>query len=990
MPRSPRNGQIQSSAATRRPRDSQGSRRPAERLAFEQCEARLALAIDADIWVDSGRVMTGGFDHVREGTPGAVVPYQQVFAYHLGEDPSQPFRGSDPGFNSAPVLPRSYRLTISIDGGLQYWSGDGQPSFVPVIGGLELNLRNRLANWNQRVGASTASSPALAIQTVPANQQIHRHLDTSIGTGGSGQTFDTNGAAPGVYAFSARLGLDPGATGQLPIDPSLPVYYVVGLGASSAASNAARNYFRDLAIGTASMALAVDDGVSSTDGITTNGRINVGSLNPRATKEFSVNAGSTWSPLAPTGFFVVNAGTYAAGALQVRQTIVDHHGTRATVGSNTAPFIVAAGDTVAPTVTITSSRSTLAAGQTAILSFSLSESVTGFTASDVVVTGGSLSAFTGSGTSYTATFTPLANTVTTGTVAVAAGAFQDAAGNSNPAASLSPTIAIDTSVVVPPIDTVAPTVTIASSRSTLAAGQTATLSFSLSESVTGFTASDIVVAGGSLSDFTGSGTSYTATFTPLANTVTMGTVAVAAGAFQDAAGNSNPAASLSPTIAIDTSVVVPPSDTVAPTVTITSSRSTLSAGQTAIISFTVSEPVTGFTASDVVVTGGSLSGFTGSGTSYTATFTPLANTVTMGTVAVAAGAFQDAAGNSNPAASLSPTIAIDTLVVVPPGDTVAPTVTITSSHSTLAAGQTATLSFSLSESVTGFTASDVVVTGGSLSGFTGAGTSYTATFTPLANTVTIGTVAVAANAFQDAAGNSNSQASLSITVLRPPTAVILSSNSIRENVPAGELVGRLYAVAPSPGKQFSYVLTAGAGDTDNHRFVIDGDELRTTETFDFEKRARLTVRVTVQDSHGLQLHKALPINVTNVLEVPRVEEVILPQARVYRRGERLTWTLVTTEAVTVTGKPFLSIRIGGRSTVAEFVAGSGSSRLVFAHTVTANSGAGQVWFAGAVGVRPRVRIRTSEVRMPLAVPGGNAIVPGVVIQPVSPRRTSRS
>ena len=332
---------------------------------------------------------------------------------------------------------------------------------------------------------------------------------------------------------------------------------------------------------------------------------------------------------------------------------------------------------------------------------------------------------------------------------------------------------------------------------------------------------------------------------------------------------------------------------------------------------------------------------------------------------------------------------IDTSVVVPPIDTVAPTVTITSSRSALAAGQTASLSFSLSESVTGFTASDVVVTGGSLSGFTGSGTSYTATFTPLANTVTTGTVAVAANAFQDAAGNSNSQASLSITVLRPPTTVILSGNSIRENATSGELVGRLSAVDPNPGEQFSYSLTPGAGDTDNHRFVIDGDELRTTETFDFEKNARLTVRVTVRDSHGLQLHKDLPINVTNVLEVPRVAEVILPQARVYRRGERLTWTLVTTEAVTVTGKPFLSIRIGGRSTVAEFVAGSGSSRLVFAHTVTANSGAGQVWFAGAVGVRPRVRIRTSEVRMPLAVPGGNAIVPGVVIQPVSPRRTSR-
>ncbi|MFM7292142.1 MAG: Ig-like domain-containing protein, partial [Planctomycetia bacterium] len=385
-------------------------------MAFERFEDRLALAIDADVWVDSGQVMTGGFDHDREGLPGATVPYQQVFAYQLGEDPAQPFRASDPGFNSAPVLPQSYRLTISIAGGLQYWSGAGQPSFAPVTAGLELNLRNRLANWNQRVGASTSSSSALVIQTVPANRQVHRHLDASIGTGGSGETFGTNGAAPGVYAFSVRLGLDPGSTGQPPIDQSLPIYYVVSLGASAAAWNAGRDHFRDLAIGKASMSLAVDDGVSPIDGITTNGRINVGSLNPRATKEFSVNGGSTWSPLASTGFFVVNAGTYAAGALQVRQTIVDHHGTRATIGSNATAFTVVASDTVAPTVMITSNRSTLAAGQTSTIGFTMSEPVTGFTAADVVVTGGSLSGFTGSGTSYTATFTPLANTVTTGTV----------------------------------------------------------------------------------------------------------------------------------------------------------------------------------------------------------------------------------------------------------------------------------------------------------------------------------------------------------------------------------------------------------------------------------------------------------------------------------------------------------------------------------------------------------------------------------------------
>ncbi|NDD14295.1 MAG: hypothetical protein EB072_17050, partial [Betaproteobacteria bacterium] len=42
-----------------------------------------------------------------------------------------------------------------------------------------------------------------------------------------------------------------------------------------------------------------------------------------------------------------------------------------------------------------------------------------------------------------------------------------------------------------------------------------------------------------LSNFTGSGTSYTATFTPTASSTTNGVVSVASGKFSDAAGNFN-------------------------------------------------------------------------------------------------------------------------------------------------------------------------------------------------------------------------------------------------------------------------------------------------------------------------------------------------------------------------------------------------------------------------------------------------------------------
>jgi subtilisin family serine protease/subtilisin-like proprotein convertase family protein len=101
-------------------------------------------------------------------------------------------------------------------------------------------------------------------------------------------------------------------------------------------------------------------------------------------------------------------------------------------GTTTYAFTTAAlADTVAPTIALSASKASLIAGETAILTFTLSEASTTFTASDVTVTGGTLSNFVGSGTTYTALFTPTANSTTSGVVRVASGVFTDAAGNAN-------------------------------------------------------------------------------------------------------------------------------------------------------------------------------------------------------------------------------------------------------------------------------------------------------------------------------------------------------------------------------------------------------------------------------------------------------------------------------------------------------------------------------------------------------------------------------
>lgn len=88
-------------------------------------------------------------------------------------------------------------------------------------------------------------------------------------------------------------------------------------------------------------------------------------------------------------------------------------------------------------------------------------------------------------------------------------------------------------------------------------------------------------------------------------------------------------------------------DTTPPTVALSSNATSLKAGQTASLSFTLSEPSSTFTSSSITVSGGTLSAFSGSGTSYSAIFTPASNSTASGLVSVPNASFSDSAGNTN-------------------------------------------------------------------------------------------------------------------------------------------------------------------------------------------------------------------------------------------------------------------------------------------------------------------------------------------------------
>ncbi|MGI9212832.1 MAG: Ig-like domain-containing protein, partial [Methylococcaceae bacterium] len=401
------------------------------------------------------------------------------------------------------------------------------------------------------------------------------------------------------------------------------------------------------------------------------------------------------------------------------------------------------GDTLVPSLIVSSDKTSLKAGETATLTFIFSELPVGFDSSDISVTGGTLGTLNGTGLTRTVVFTPTANINTlTANISVAASTYTDAIGN-NSLASLPLNLTGDTLV---------PSLIVSSDKTSLKAGETATLTFLFSESPFGFDSSDINVTGGTLGTLNGTGLSRTAVFTPTADTNTLiASINVAASTYSDAIGNNG--------LASNTLNLT--GDALAPSLTISSDKTSLKAGDTATLTFLFSELPIGFDASDINVTGGTLGTLNGTGLTRTAVFTPTANTDTLtASINVAASTYTVAIGNNG--------LASNTLTLT--GDTLAPSLTISSDRSSFQAGDTATLTFNFSELPTGFDSSDISVTGGTLGALNGTGLTRTAAFTPSNNSYLTAKISVVANHFTDNAGNNNPVSNtLNLSVdTRPP------------------------------------------------------------------------------------------------------------------------------------------------------------------------------------------------------------------------------
>ncbi|WP_232530000.1 Ig-like domain-containing protein [Rosistilla oblonga] len=373
--------------------------------------------------------------------------------------------------------------------------------------------------------------------------------------------------------------------------------------------------------------------------------------------------------------------------------------------------------------------------------------VANFGLEDVTVIGGTASALT----TVNAAAGRYAFTVTASgdgqvSILIADGTVQDNGGNSNAASS----------TLNRQVDRVAPTPQLTTSVGVLTNQSAFTLNVDFGEAVTGFTLSDMVVSGATLSDLEDLGSGrYRMTATAAQGSVAF---SLPAGVASDGAGNNN-AAATPLTLTVDTSGITP---------TLSSTTPSLSNAATFVVAIDFGEPVVGFTMSDLTVLGGSASNLTtidAAAGKYSATITPSSDGNV--TVLMPANSVTDAASNGNLAA----------LPLVRTIDRKAPSVVLSTNQPSPTNQTTFEVVATFSEPIVGLTKSDFVITGGTASDPVFIDNNrYAFTINATGSSVQM---QLAASAVQDEAGNAS-----------------LASNSLNSSIDSAALVPALSSTSP--------------------------------------------------------------------------------------------------------------------------------------------------------------------------------------------------
>lgn len=248
-------------------------------------------------------------------------------------------------------------------------------------------------------------------------------------------------------------------------------------------------------------------------------------------------------------------------------------------------------------------------------------------------------------------------------------------------------------------------------------------------------------------------------------------------------------------------------------------------------------------------------------------------------------------------------------ITVTDADEVSPTVRISSASSALVFTPSFKVTFTFSEPVLGFDVSDLTITNGSATAFTGSGNTYSALITA----ATDGEVTVTVNQdkAEDASGNKNLASNTITRIVEAtnvaPSAVDLSANTITENTAPPTEVGTLSATDADENDKHAFALVDGEGATDNALFRIINNKLIAKAAFDYETAKVASVRIRATDARGLSLDVIKQITVVNVAEpeivvfIPKVNNPNKGDTRLTFKGTRTGQTATRTIEVTNSG-----------------------------------------------------------------------------------------
>ena len=96
-----------------------------------------------------------------------------------------------------------------------------------------------------------------------------------------------------------------------------------------------------------------------------------------------------------------------------------------------------------------------------------------------------------------------------------------------------------------------------------------------------------------------------------------------------------------------------------------------------------------------------------------------------------------------------------------------------------------------------------------------------------------------------------------------PTDLTASTSNFFVNTLDGTFIASLDTLDPDSEDSHTYSLVTGSGDTDNHAFAIDGNQLKITDTKDIRTKNSYSIRLQTQDSNGLTFEKEINLEKTS-------------------------------------------------------------------------------------------------------------------------------